>query len=138
MLDETIRRSAWCETSLDAICYFNFRDKYRSLPYIAYVMWKAEIPFKDKKDFLRLFLKSMPPLINIKKFVFNKNMSSINLTNSQLSNSYTVQVQFDVYGRLITKEEIQEIEKVLWENCLWKWKSIDFDVALKVVKDNYF
>jgi hypothetical protein len=116
VLDNTIKDIVGC-SNLDEECYYNFRQKYISIPFIAYNIGVSDdvVPFNAKKEFLREFLKDFPPLIEIKKFVFTKG-SNQDLENIS-SEQYIVQIDFDVFGRNITKPEVDQIAKVLAEEC---------------------
>lgn len=76
---------------------------------------------------LKRFIQDLPPLIAIESFTFDKQKSNNAL--SLVSNTeYVGQVNFNIYGRWITEEEINEITKKLAEDCFWSWTTNDLEL----------
>ena len=70
---DAVKRTANCESEGDDVCYFKFREKMRSVPAIAYTIG---LQTSNKVKELRNFLLTMPPMINVKSFTFQKQSSA--------------------------------------------------------------
>lgn len=71
VVDETIKQSIVCGmTESSDICYFRFRDKYRTIPGLAYGIGLESLVNKPLS--LKRFFASIPPLIAIESFTFDK------------------------------------------------------------------
>jgi hypothetical protein len=129
-IQEAVRRTASCEGSDigTSKCYFMFREKMRSLPQLAYTVGMENA---DKVAELRNFLKNLPPIINVKSFVFQKQTSATNATQDG-SAGLVGQLSVDVYGKSMTAEEVQEISLYLGTQCT-NGVPLDPDVALRQI-----
>ena len=125
VIDATVKKSIVCNDKDSEICYFDFRDKYRNIPELAYSIWIESVV--NKPLALKRFIQDLPPLIAIESFTFDKQKSNNAL--SLVSNTeYVGQVNFNIYGRWITEEEINEITKKLAEDCFWSWTTNDLEL----------
>ena len=131
---DTIKQNALCESELEpAECFYKFRDKYRSLPYLAYRVWLETQT--DRVDGLLEFLRDLPPAIAITNFRFDKYSNSSFLNNNV--EQYEGSVTFYAYWRNVTDAEIDETAGLLWKMCFWNNsdKKISPDLALSRVND---
>lgn len=102
---KAIRNTASCDQTTEAqLCYFNFREKMRTIPSLAYGVWVQQ---SSKAYELKLFLQGLPPLINVKSFVFQKKADW----------SYDGQISMEAYGKWMSEAELQEIATYLWSKC---------------------
>lgn len=106
-----IRRMANCESEGMPTCYFKFREKTRSIPMLAYSVW---MPNTNKVDELKMFIRTMPPLINIKWFTFKRKTT---VTNQEATKSYEGNITIDAYGTSISSNDINEISSFLGGVC---------------------
>ncbi len=115
IISNTIKDTVICNDESDKHCYYKFREKYRSIPSLAYTVW-IESNNKKTQDF-KSFFQELPPIITINKFTFDRNMeqSISNYENIQ----YKWEIQIDVYGQWVSDAEVSQIAKLLWEQCLW-------------------
>jgi hypothetical protein len=70
VIDATVKKSIVCNDKGPKVCYFDFRDKYRNIPELAYSIWIESVV--NKPLALKRFIKDIPPLIAIESFTFNK------------------------------------------------------------------
>ena len=131
IIEKTIRQTASCnkveESKQD--CFYDFRDKYRSIPYLAY-----NIGLENQANrtlWLLNFLRDLPPAISITNFQFERYSNSSFLNNEE--ENYKWSVVFNAYWRNITTAELEEAAWLLWILCFWDTDekiSITADVAL--------
>ena len=132
IIENTIRENASCNLNMwkdnDKECFYNFREKYRSLPYLAYKIWLWEQ--SNRTAWLLSFLQDLPPAIAITSFTFNKYSSSSFLNNN--TEQYHWSVTFNAYWRNVTQAELDETSSMLWKLCFWNnpENKITPDVAL--------
>ena len=134
LIAETVKESTLCDSSIsDAECFYNFRDKYRDLPYLAYTVWLEKQT--NRVSWLLNFLQNLPSVITITDFWFEKFSNSSFLNNEQEQYEWTV--SFNSYGRNITLSELEETWKALWELCFWvnSNQKISPEVALSRIND---
>jgi len=75
LIIETIKENTMCDSTIsDSECFYNFRDKYRDLPYIAYKIWMETQ--SNRTNWFREFLSDLPSIIAITDFWFDKRSSS--------------------------------------------------------------
>lgn len=115
LLDFTVRNVAACSSENQDMCYYKFREKYRTLPQLAHIVW-FDTPSKNSIDKLKEFILLIPPVISIEEFTFDKFKGQD--TTSANAFQYQWQIVINVYGRSILEEELNEISKELWEQCL--------------------
>ena len=61
---KAIRQGTLCNDSdSDQKCFYNFRDKYMNLPYLAYNIWLEKQ--SDRTEGLLSFIQWLPPFIAI-------------------------------------------------------------------------
>ena len=112
---KVIKDSASCENVTEQTCFYNFREKYRNLPYLAYKIWMENQDNRTK--WLLEFLQDLPPAIAITNFWFEKYSNSSFLNNEE--EKYEWRVSFNAYGRNILDPELEEASKMLWKLCFW-------------------
>jgi len=135
-LYKAIKDAAWCNSNSKEECYYLFRKEYESIPALAYNLWVSNsiVSFNKKKEFLRAFLKELPPLIEIENFVFNKTISKS--IESLWEDQYVVQINFKIFWNNITTEEVSNISQVLAQACFWTWwKNIPKRLTYKLAYD---
>lgn len=131
---KTIKDSALCtEDKAEEECFYNFRDKYRNLPYLAYKIWMKSQSNRTK--WLLEFLQDLPPAIAITSFSFERYSDSSFLNNKQ--EEYRWEVTLNAYGRNILDSELEEASLKLWKLCFGNSSevSITADLALRRVSD---
>jgi len=114
VIDQVIRHSASCTANeSQESCYFRFRDKYRSIPSLAYTIGQRN--GANKVLLLKDFYKNIPPLIAIESFVFDKAED----TGMPLAEqgAYAGTVSFKIYGRGITTNDSEQIGQLLTTQC---------------------
>lgn len=135
VIEQAIKNSASCtkDVALNQECLYNFREKYRNLPYLAYKIWLENQ--KDRTKWLLEFLRDLPPVIAITNFGFEKYSDSSFLNNKE--EEYKWEITFNAYGRNITDDELDEASSMLWKLCFWSAtdKKINPDLALETVKN---
>ena len=110
MIDAAIRATAGCTTEGQEVCYYKFRDKYRTLPYLAYTVGMAG---DAQVDDLRTFLAQLPPIITISNFTFDKKASPFTATQE----IYQGQLSIEVYGRGVSADEVTQVSQQLGQKC---------------------
>lgn len=135
---KTIKDSALCSSSeAEQKCFYNFREKYRNLPYLAYQIGMENYQWGNnaRTEWLHDFLKTLPSAIAITNFGFEKISDSSFLNNKE--EEYEWEITFNAYGRNITDSELEESSLMLWKLCFWSTsdQSISPDVALKRVNE---
>lgn len=128
ILKKTIEKTAICEDDTETYCYYKFRDKFRSIPSLAYTVWLENN--QDKTKDFKNFLQELPPIITIDTFTFDRNMeqSISNYENIQ----YKWEIKMNIHGKGITKEEVDEISTLLGTECLEEW-NLTPEKALKKI-----
>lgn len=130
---KAIRQWTLCNASdSDQKCFYNFREKYRNLPYLAYNIWLEKQA--NRTDGLRNFLHDLPSIIAITDFGFEKYSNSSFLNNE--SEQYEWNVRFNAYWRNVTDEELEEAASSLWKLCLWNNSSQKISVELALSRVN--
>ena len=133
VITKTIRASALCqESDEDQECFYNFREKYRNLPYLAYKIW-LEIQTNRTKGLLE-FLQDLPPAIAITDFGFEKYSDSSFLNNKE--EEYEWKVTFNAYWRNILDSELKEASSMLWKLCFWNGSDQEISPELALNRVN--
>lgn len=129
---KAIKDSASCEKVSEQTCFYNFREKYRNLPYLAYKIWMENQ--NNRTKWLLEFLQDLPPAIAITNFWFEKYSNSSFLNNEE--EKYEWRVSFNAYGRNISNSELEEASKMLWKLCFWNTSTIEIspDFALEHIE----
>ncbi len=133
VIEEAIDKTASCNWELNQNCLYNFRAKYRNLPYLAYKVWLENQ--KDRVSGLLEFLQDLPPALAITSFGFEKYSNSSFLNNKE--EEYQWNITFNAYGRNIPNSELDEASVMLWKLCFWSTseEKITPDNASKYVDD---
>ena len=132
IINKAIKKIALCGDESKEYCYYKFRNKYRDLPSVAYSIWlEASWTWSmNKTEQLRNFLKDLPQVIKVIDFTYDweeiKDM--VNYTTKQ----YRWTINFRIYWDGLSNEEVVEIQKLLWEKCLWV--DLTPDAALSQIK----
>ena len=141
VINATIIQSTNCKT-LDALCLFRFREKYRELPYLAYTIGMPMNPGQEENrvTYFKDFISSLAPIIAVKAFNFEKEKSnSILDTNAQ---TYRGSISFNVYGRSVSDSDRDEIAQILGNECFGREgqaenaPSISTEEAIRRVEEN--
>jgi len=135
VLVSTIKQNASCDESVSDIeCFYNFRDKYRSLPYLAYGIGLSRQAFRTE-NFID-FLQDLPSIISITEFGFEKSSSYSFLSNTDAVYEWTL--RFNAYWRWISSEELDEAANELWKLCFGTSKGIPMSAsaALNRINEN--
>lgn len=135
VIEKAIKESALCtDDKLDRKCFYNFREKYRNLPYLAYKIWLEDQNSRTK--WLFEFLQDLPPAIAITSFGFEKYSDSSFLNNKEEEYKWTV--TFNAYWRNISDAELEEASSMLWKLCFWSSSDqvISPELALERVEES--
>lgn len=137
VINATIMQSSNCKT-LDPVCLYHFREKYRELPYLAYTLGMPMGTGEEKERIQQFkdFLASLAPIIALKEFSFDKVQNDGVLeADNQI---YQGSISFNAYGRSISDEEREEIAQILGGKCFLgeNTDSINAEAAIKRVQEN--
>lgn len=126
VIDWAIKQSVVCgKDEASDVCYFRFRDKYRTIPWLAYGIGLESLV--NKTLAIKNFFTSIPPLIAIDSFTFDKAKAQwISLAKS---NEYLWNVSFSIYGRGIAPADADEISQQLSESCFGSWTTQTLNVS---------
>lgn len=114
VIDQAIKESVVCgKDKSDNYCYFMFRNKYRSIPELSYAIGLETTI--NKVSALKSFFADIPPLIAIQSFTFDKAKSQGLILNDDTE--YVGSMSFNVYGKGISEDELNEISELLRESC---------------------
>lgn len=130
IIDEAIKVAAWCKVAKTERCYYQFRNKFRSIPYLAYSL--ADV-WVNKVWALKSFLKNIPPILKIQEFTFDQARSSTLLTNTTEFNG---QVKLDIYGKWVPEEDVTQIAQELWKKCFTDARTLTTTDAIDKIKQN--
>lgn len=134
LVQKLVKKTVLCteQESMES-CYFRFRDKYRSLPALAYsVGVQGNL---NKAALIKQFYAEIPPLIAIQSFTFDKaKAQGISFAEE---GAYVGNVNFNIYGRTLAAKESQEISKLLETSCFGSGTEIEMtpEWALKKVEE---
>lgn len=112
VINKAIAQTAWCTDQSSEQCLYMFRDKYRTIPYLAYGIAR---PWTDVVLGLREFLRELPPLIGIDSFSFDRKAKKT--LGRAYDNGYKWSISITVYGRDVAPQEMEEIAVLLWKKC---------------------
>lgn len=134
IIDSAIKQSISCGRSeSQEVCYFRFRNKYRTIPGLAYAVGLNGLV--NKPLALKKFYAEIPPLIAIESFTFDKaKAQGFSLSNS---NEYVGNINFSIYGRGIESADAEEISNRLTLSCFASGSSnrLDLSWALSEVQN---
>jgi hypothetical protein len=110
LLAQTVRDASWCDDrDNDETCRFLFREKFRTVPRLAYTLgYSSQTPASFQE-----FIVNIPPLLVIDTFTFDKNFD----TNLGAETSYVGEVSLKVYGYGISTDEVDHIASALGQSC---------------------
>ncbi len=128
MIDNAVLSTVGCSDNNLAFCYFKFREKFRSIPLLAYTLG---FPGNNTAGQLRAFLQYLPPVINVKQFSFEKQAGTLGNADQ-----YIGKIQIDVFGRAITDQELNEIAMALGKDCFVADRAMSPDNALSYLQEN--
>lgn len=111
ILNKTMIKVAWCVDQTSEECLYMFREKYRSIPLIAYGIGKENI---DSVKWLQVFLQKLPPIINLDNFSFDKKSVKWKVNSD---GGYRWSVSLRVYGKDLSDWEVDEISDKLGSLC---------------------
>lgn len=114
IIEKTIIQATNCD-DLTLTCLYNFREKYRDFPFLAYTIGMPNNTQKSRVDYFKDFLSDLAPIIAVKSFSFEKR--KINLTLDSTTQVYQWSITFNAYWRSIPTSEVEEIAKALWKQC---------------------
>lgn len=129
IVDRAVLQTVGCTDTNQAFCYFKFREKFRSIPLLAYTLG---FPGNNGASQLKSFLQYLPPVINVKQFSFEKKAGTLGTADE-----YVGKIQIDVFGRAISQVELDEIASVLGKQCFVTTDTpMNPDNALKYLQEN--
>ena len=119
IIDKAIKKIALCWDESKEYCYYKFRNKYRDLPRLAYSIWLESTWTWEisQTEQLRKFLHDLPQVMKIIKFSYDwqETKDMVNYTKKQ----YKWTINFRIYWDWLANNEVVEIQKLLWDKCLW-------------------
>ena len=117
VIKSVISKLVSCNNISESICLYQFREKYRDIPMLAYWIWKENETQKTLN--LKSFLASIPWLMNITQFTFDK-VKWQQITKDEEHLKYIWKISLFVYGRGVPNEEVSGIATKLWYKCFGK------------------
>ena len=131
LLDKTVKSIISCNNQSEEICYYKFREKYRNLPMLWYVIGNENTT--NTPDNLKKFIQQLPPIFAIQSFEFDtvKSPTLADATN----NKYQGKVVISVYGKSATTTEVQEIASVLGKKCLLSAQPLTTAESLTLIQN---
>lgn len=127
-VDRAVMQTVGCTDTNRDFCYFKFREKFRSIPLLAY---NLGFPANNNADQLRAFLLYLPPVISVKQFSFEKKTGS--LGGGQ---QYAGHIQIEVFGRAISQPELDEISDSIGKQCFVSRNPLTPKSAIQYLQDN--
>jgi len=127
IIDEAIKKSAWCKVAKTEKCYYLFREKFRSIPYLAYSISDAWV---NKVEAFRIFLQNIPPIIKITEFNFDKARSAKLISEST---EFNWKIWLTIHGKWIPPEEVEQISVELWKTCYKDQHALTVEDALSQI-----
>lgn len=116
VVDRAIRNIAICwEDESREYCYYKFRDKYRSLPTLAYTIWLESNG--NQTQSLRDFFKNLTQIIKVVSFTYD--WEEIKDLANYIQRQYKWTIEFRIYWDALLDDEVLEIQQLLWWICLW-------------------
>ncbi len=122
LLNELIPAAMLCRENETEMCYYRFREKYASLPTLAYTVG-IEGNTHKKRD-VRAFFSDINMLMKVENFSFDriKKQDSLFVNNNI---KYRGSMKIILYGMGISTEELEEISDKLWVICTQDPLTID-------------
>jgi len=132
IIDKAIKKIALCWDESKEYCYYKFRNKYRDLSTLAYTIWLDSTWTweTNKTEQLRSFLYNLPQIIKVLEFSYDweETKDMVNYTTKK----YKWTINFRIYWDWLSEDEVLEIQKLLWDKCLWT--DLTPDAALSQIK----
>jgi hypothetical protein len=121
-----------CTPENENQCFFRFREKYRNIASLAYTMGMKDN--NNKVEDLKKFLKNIPPLMTLKKFDYNKTQDVSLIKQNTVK--YNGSVELELFGKVVTDEDRDEIARALWMQCFREEeKMLSIDEAMMVIDE---
>ncbi len=99
-----------CESERKELCYYKFREKYSSLPTLAYTVGVENNT--KKKKLLREFFADINMLMRVEDFSFDRIKSEESLfVNNNIK--YKGAMKIMLYGQSVTDQDIKDISEKL-------------------------
>jgi hypothetical protein len=124
----TLTNCSW--SILDNKSLFDFREKFRSISYLAYAVW---YPF-NKTDFtednindLKKFYGNLPPILFINTFTFNK-------IEWWIGNWYIWNIWLSIIWEDISDQEVDDLKQQLSRECFSKDSRTTFGEHKSILK----
>lgn len=117
IIQTTIQKSALCnDTQTQDECLYAFRDKFMTLPTLAYTVWLNKNV--DKVVHLRNFLNDVPVLISLTDFSFGVVEEKDDRVG--WNTEYQGKITIDIYWKSMQQESLTRISNELWKWCIWE------------------
>lgn len=127
-VDKAVLQTVGCTDNNLSFCFFKFREKFRSIPLIAYTLG---FPGNNNATQLKAFLQYLPPVINVKQFSFQKKTGTLGNADQ-----YVGHIQIDVFGRAISPQELDEISAAIGKQCFVAKNPMTPATALQYLQSN--
>ncbi|MCS6983389.1 MAG: hypothetical protein NZL83_04395 [Candidatus Absconditabacterales bacterium] len=127
MIKKAIARTAGCKQPGSETCGYLFREKFRTLPFLAYTITDNG---SDTVLALKEFYRALPSLIQISQFSFDKSRSQ----NSSTEIGYDGTIGLFLYGKGISTEEVTEIQQRLGTLCFRNPQPMTLDTAKNFIQ----
>ncbi len=129
IIAKSIRKTAWCTNETQQECMYIFRQKMRSLPYLAYWISREWV---DVVEWLKFFFNNMLPILSIENFSFEEKIVK------KVKTWYKGKISLRVYGKDMLWEEIDRISGELWSMCFLSKEGLSIANAKTRVERNIF
>jgi hypothetical protein len=111
IINKTITKVAWCTTEDQEKCLYMFREKYRSLPYLAYSVGRSNV---NSVKWLQQFLQKLPPIISLENLSFDRKTKKGKISVDEW---YKWSISIKVYAMDVLSNEVDDIADKLWWLC---------------------
>jgi len=122
IIKKAIAKTAWCKQPGSETCWYLFREKFRTLPFLAYTITDNG---SDTVLALKEFYRALPSLIQISQFSFDKSRGKNNSTEI----GYDGTIGLFLYGKWISPEEVTETQQRLGTLCFREPKPMTLETA---------
>jgi len=112
-------------------CDYLFRDKFRSIPQLAYL--KDATYSNDYVEWLRQFYSQLPPIIEISNFTFDK-IRAEEFFVSQ-NTRYEWKLTVNIYWKWIDQVEVNEIADLLWWKCFQQEVRLSPNSTINIIEN---
>lgn len=137
IISSLVRKVMICPNDMDDTrCYYRFREKYSSLPSLAYTIWIVNK--KNKIKAIKDFYSSIPMLMKVESFSFDRvKDNKISFMSDVLKYKGTIEIK--LYWKNILETEINEVAVELWKSCFlvdeWVSKKLTPELAMKKIEN---